>query len=273
MSENDRAHQNDLDTHEMVGGFVRQLDRLRAVRRRQSEVARRAATTQVLIGVAHEVERALADILVDLYGASDLLDHDDGDRAWVEESLRAARRSITQARTLLGDALALAGDEPPSRELVALEPIVARSAQIARRTIQNRACLVTQVGEIGVVDACAAELIQAIVALLTNAAQSFSTADPQRNRIHLTARPFGRLVVIDVSDNGRGVPFGIRDRLFEPYFTTRDDGSLGLGLALASTIVTAHHGSLRLQSSEPGIGTTFRITLPAPDLADTLEHS
>lgn len=264
-------YEQDVDPRELLGGFVRMLEKLRAVEQRHDDAARRAAISHVLIGVAHEVERALASILADLYGASELLERgNDDERPWVEESLRTARASITQARAMLGDALVLSSEQRPVRDLVALDGIVARAALIARHAIHQRACLVIQIGDVGLVEACAAELVQAIVALLSNAVQSFTTADPQRNRILLTARNYGRRLVIEVTDNGRGIPASLRERLFEPYFTTRNDGSIGLGLAIASTIVTAHHGTLTLRASEIGIGSTFRISLPAPDLfADT----
>jgi len=63
-----------------------------------------------------------------------------------------------------------------------------------------------------------------------------------------------------VRDTGRGIPEGIGDRIFDPYFTTRKDGT-GLGLTIVDRIVFDHKGSIRFES-QSGAGTTFIIDLP-----------
>ena len=65
---------------------------------------------------------------------------------------------------------------------------------------------------------------------------------------------------IAVSDRGPGVPTGLREKLFQPYYSTKDAG-LGLGLALTRKIVSDHGGAIDLDSA-PGRGTTARIVLP-----------
>jgi two-component system nitrogen regulation sensor histidine kinase GlnL len=68
------------------------------------------------------------------------------------------------------------------------------------------------------------------------------------------------MIVIEVADNGPGVPPDIADRIFNPFFTTKAQGS-GLGLAIVRKIVDAHDGRIDLTSS-PEHGTCFRVTLP-----------
>jgi signal transduction histidine kinase len=67
-------------------------------------------------------------------------------------------------------------------------------------------------------------------------------------------------VVVDVGDDGPGVPADLADRIFNPFFTTKPQGS-GLGLAIVRKIVDAHDGRIDLSSS-PQSGTRFRVTLP-----------
>src|SRR5262249_25706732 len=67
-------------------------------------------------------------------------------------------------------------------------------------------------------------------------------------------------IVIEVSDNGPGVPADLTDRIFNPFFTTKPQGS-GLGLAIVRKIVDAHDGQIDV-SSGPETGTRFRVTLP-----------
>jgi len=66
--------------------------------------------------------------------------------------------------------------------------------------------------------------------------------------------------VLRVSDSGPGVPPPLRERVFDPFFTTRKDGS-GIGLSFSHRIVTDHGGSLRVDTSRWG-GAEFRIELP-----------
>jgi signal transduction histidine kinase len=73
--------------------------------------------------------------------------------------------------------------------------------------------------------------------------------------------PLGRIVIIRLTDNGPGVPESIREKIFQPFFTTKEEGT-GLGLSIAARIVEEHGGWLDLTST-PGEGATFVITLPA----------
>ncbi len=70
----------------------------------------------------------------------------------------------------------------------------------------------------------------------------------------------GRVVQVDISDTGAGIPESIRPRIFESFLSARADGT-GLGLAIARRIMKDHHGELALLSSSPR-GTTMRVTLP-----------
>ena len=67
-------------------------------------------------------------------------------------------------------------------------------------------------------------------------------------------------LIVDVTDDGPGVPPEVSDRIFDPFFTTKPQGS-GLGLPIVRKIVDAHDGRIDL-SSAPGRGTRFRVTLP-----------
>jgi signal transduction histidine kinase len=67
-------------------------------------------------------------------------------------------------------------------------------------------------------------------------------------------------VVVEVADEGPGMPPDVADRVFSPFFTTKPQGS-GLGLSIVRKIVDAHDGSIDLETA-PGRGTVIRVTLP-----------
>jgi signal transduction histidine kinase len=98
-------------------------------------------------------------------------------------------------------------------------------------------------------------IFQVLVNLVTNAIYAMSeTNDPQ-----LVLKGYSNQsdVILEVSDNGHGIPKDILDSIFVPFFTTRKDGS-GIGLSLSKQIMNAHNGNI-LALSEGGGGTTFRL--------------
>lgn len=103
----------------------------------------------------------------------------------------------------------------------------------------------------------APETLEAILTtLIENAGQA--GADTITIRVEATDR-----VIIDIIDNGGGIPPGDRDRIFEPFFTSRrTSGGTGLGLSIARALLTGAGGALELADVEQG--TTMRLTLPAP---------
>jgi signal transduction histidine kinase len=80
--------------------------------------------------------------------------------------------------------------------------------------------------------------------------------------ISVAPTPSGDGVVVEICDTGPGVSPGIRERIFDPFYTTKEVGAgTGLGLHISRSIVERHGGDLVLASSEPG-RTCFRVTLP-----------
>ena len=74
-----------------------------------------------------------------------------------------------------------------------------------------------------------------------------------------------------VKDNGPGIPANLKDRIFDPFFSTKDQGgAVGLGLSLSHQIVSNHHGKLTVES-EPGLGAAFTVVLPAAAQAPHLD--
>jgi two-component system NtrC family sensor kinase len=101
---------------------------------------------------------------------------------------------------------------------------------------------------------------QVLTNLLVNAQQALE-GEPQPRRVRLGAHADGNAVVIEVADNGPGIPANVRSRVFDPFFTTKPMGvGTGIGLAVSRGIVEAHGGSLTLAPSDRGA--TFLLRLP-----------
>ncbi|NML66764.1 hypothetical protein HHL22_16270 [Hymenobacter sp. RP-2-7] len=82
-------------------------------------------------------------------------------------------------------------------------------------------------------------------------------------RVAVATQQLGEQVEICVSDNGTGIPDSAKAKIFQPFFTTKPTGEgTGLGLSLSYDIITQGHGGALTVESQPGVGTTFRITLP-----------
>ena len=105
---------------------------------------------------------------------------------------------------------------------------------------------------------------QAILNVVINGVQSM----PNRGTLTVTARREDDTVVMEIRDQGAGIPQNLQDKIFELYFTTKKTGS-GIGLAQTYQIMQWHYGSVDFESVE-GKGTTFRLRLP---LAEMRSHS
>jgi signal transduction histidine kinase len=108
------------------------------------------------------------------------------------------------------------------------------------------------------------ELEQVLLNLLKNAAQALAFVQKERQPcITLRTRVSGDWAVIEVEDNGPGIPKELQRRIFEPFFTTKEVGiGTGLGLSVSYAIITNnHHGRLEV-SSQPDEGTCFTMHLP-----------
>jgi len=109
------------------------------------------------------------------------------------------------------------------------------------------------------------EVEQVLFNLVKNAAYAMAESPKPgvEPTIILRTREVGGSVVIDVEDNGPGMPQDIRRRIFEPFFTTKPPGvGTGLGLSVSYFIITQNHNGQFTVESTPGVGTTFTISLP-----------
>ncbi|GAB7022150.1 PAS domain-containing sensor histidine kinase [Salidesulfovibrio brasiliensis] len=111
----------------------------------------------------------------------------------------------------------------------------------------------------------ASELNQVVLNMIINAAHAIEEKglDAEEGRIAISTRSEDGHVVMQVRDNGRGMPEEVAQRVFDPFFTTKDVGrGTGQGLAIARNVIVVRHGGTIDLESTPGEGTTFTVRLP-----------
>ncbi|WNG44868.1 HAMP domain-containing histidine kinase [Archangium minus] len=178
----------------------------------------------------------------------------------VQLILQQARRidAIVRALVTFSHAGVTEGKSVPDIRVM-LSPLLAEAAHLSRlgRKSADVTC-VSHCPEGLEVVGNPQRLEQVFVNLITNAID----ASPQGGRVELFAEETGEQVLVRVVDQGHGIPPELTQRIFEPFFTTKQPGEgTGLGLALVSSIVQEHGGTLEVDS-QPGAGTTFTVTLP-----------
>jgi signal transduction histidine kinase len=215
---------------------------------------RLAAVGNLAAGLAHEIRNPLASI----EGAAGILERGPVSEERRREFLGIIKKECSRLNRLLGNLLDFARPREPQRQRVPLEPLldsvidlVAHSADGRRTTLRK------EIAEPGMALDCDGEqLKQVVLNLLLNAAQAM----PDGGDIRLVARPEKSDLVIEVVDQGSGIAPENQDKVFNPFFTTKESGT-GLGLAVAHQIVSQHGGTLRAQGN-PDRGMTFSIRLP-----------
>ena len=210
-------------------------------------------------GVAHDFNNLLTAIL----GYSDMLasslDEGSQERSQAQQVVHAAQRAADLTRKLLAFARRQIVDPRP----LDLSDLVLTTDPLLRRVLGEDVELVTLPGhDLGQVIADAGQLEQVLVNLAINARQAM----PEGGKLTLETREEPataagpRWVVLSVRDTGVGMDSSTRERLFEPFFTTRSEGT-GLGLATCRTIVEQAGGQIAVESA-PGRGTSVTVRLP-----------
>jgi len=236
----------------------RQLDAVLTRHQRLAALGEMAAT------LAHQIRTPLSAALLYASNAANT----GLDPARRDELLGRAIGCLNNLEQLVSDMLGFARGAAASNAPVAL-------ADIAMAVTNSTPALVREGQRLSVATpptaavVCGSReaLVGAVLNLVTNALQA---AGPNAN-VEVESRIDGRMAEIRVTDNGPGVPTALRHRIFEPFFTSRPDGT-GLGLAVVRSVAEAHGGDVRLDSSE-GAGARFVLRLPlAAGVGQLREH-
>jgi len=213
-------------------------------------------------GIAHDFNNILVAILGNLGLARQKLDS----RGEAEALLRNTEKAALRAKDLTAQLLTFSRGGEPVIKATSIGAMIRESAEFVLRGSNVKATFAIP-EDLWLVNADSGQIGQVIQNIVLNARQAI----PEGGTVDITCSncqncstgpdPIRhRCVRVRIHDNGPGIPADILPKIFDPYFSTRDDGS-GLGLAICHSIIKKHGGHLSVES-EPGAGTTFFIQLP-----------
>lgn len=226
-------------------------------------------------GIAHDFNNILVAILGNINLA--LLDGN------LEEKTRRllgeAEKASIRAKGLTQQLLTFSKGGEPIKQTASIAEIIQDSADFVLHG-SNVACRYSLPDDLWLVDIDKGQISQVIQNIIINAKHAM----PDGGTIQVNCKNIDSLITpdtslpikdkyikIDISDSGIGIPDSLIDKIFDPYFTTKQEGS-GLGLAITHSIISKHNGYISVQS-KPGEGTTFTLYLPAATREQKKENS
>ena len=222
-------------------------------------------------GIAHEIRNPLTSLKARLYTLEKHL-----------QAMPAARKDtdiisaeISRLERIVQDVLSFARPADPKLETIAADTLLREVQGLMSPNLESHGVqLVVESNPELFIRADSGHLKQVLINLARNAAEAIDgegmvTLRARAARALLGGREIDA-VILEVADDGRGIPPEVEKRLFDPFFTTKETGT-GLGLPIAARIVEKHGGMLQYQT-RPGHGTTFGVVLPR-EINDTVKSA
>jgi two-component system, NtrC family, nitrogen regulation sensor histidine kinase NtrY len=232
-----------------------------------AKVERMEAWREVARRIAHEIKNPLTPIQLSaerLRRQLAVQPAANGDAKLVEECTRTIIGEVEHLKRLVGEFSAFARMPHLNPVPGNLNPLVEETLQTFRASSQGVDFVMALTPGLPQIAIDRDALKRALVNLLENAVHAAVSAEHDGSRPRIDVRTtfdsLSGVVTLEIADNGVGIPPGLRTRIFEPYFSTREGGT-GLGLAIVSAIVADHHGFVRVRDNVPR-GSRFVVEFP-----------
>ncbi|WP_232328614.1 ATP-binding protein [Sphingomonas horti] len=247
---------------------VRMEAQLRQLQADYSHAARVSMLGELTSSIAHEVNQPLAAIMTNAETSLRWLARDVPDVTKVTQLTARIAASARRADEIVQRIRGMASKRAPETVSLTLNEIVQQSLLFVKHEIETRS--------IRVATSCArnlprvmgdrVQLQQVVVNLLINAAQAMEGVDEAERLLTIeTMADAEGSSVLTLRDRGPGIPAEHLSRIFDGFFTTKDEG-MGIGLAICRSIVAAHGGTISAANVSAG-GAEFRVELPAAEVA------
>lgn len=263
--EDDEGHPSGvLCSGDDVTDSRRAEEEVREARERIMHVSRLATMGEMASGISHELNQPLAAIATFAQAGARLLSLPQPDLPEVREALDQIAQQALRAGEIIRRLRSLVRNHTTTRESADLNEVIREIEPLTRA--DAKACDVRIVVELDPTGPRAnldrIQIQQVVLNLLRNGIEAVQALAPGRQEVVICTRQVDPdWVQIEVRDNGVGVAPEVRERLFTPFLTTKEQGT-GLGLAISRSIVEAHRGRIEYQPNRPA-GSVFRVTLPS----------
>ena len=247
----------------LIGEFnamgIKLLQREDELRRKNAELyqsRKLAAIGTLASGVAHELNNPLNNIYISVQRL--VMEIGDGYPMIIKESIDDILSQTIRVKRIVGDILEFArGRDPQFREME-LNAVISRAYELLGGSVNVEKINFSMDSEPDgvLISADPEQMERVMVNLFSNAVDAM----PGGGDLKVKVKTRKDRVEMTVSDTGKGMSAETIDKIYDPFFTTKDKGT-GLGLAIVFNIIKKHHGVILVQSEE-GKGTTFMITLP-----------
>ena len=221
-----------------------------------------AALGKLSAGIAHEIRNPLTSIKILIHSLVDEM----ATAASREKDLAVIESEIGRVNKIIKQFLDFARPRPPSLELMDVRRVLDETLALVMYEMEAQGVSLEKeyASELPPVPMDREQMKQVFLNLLLNAIQAMEQGGQLKVsaalKNHLPGARSDSFMEIFFQDTGKGIPEDMQARIFEPFFSTKEEG-IGLGLPIAQRIVEEHRGEIRLES-RPGKGTTFYLTLP-----------
>lgn len=220
-----------------------------------------SAMGEFIAGITHELNNPLCTIV----GFSELLKEQNSDAAFSKD-IDLIAEAGNRCHKIVQNLLSFARQRPPERKPVKLNEILESTLNFMSYDLRTSNINIVREydPDLPVIIADAHQLQQVFLNLINNARQAIMGVRDRGTIVIRTRRDKNALV--QIADDGPGIPPENMSRIFDPFFTTKEVGKgTGLGLSVSYGIIREHNGDISVQS-EVGSGTTFEIQLPITDM-------
>lgn len=213
-----------------------------------------ATLGELATGLAHEIRNPLAGIA----GVIEIISRDLPATSPARSVVKDVRQEIARINQIVSDLLQTARPHPPRVRKSDLNTTVEHAVMLGRQQALTNSIEITLQKDPSLpeVEHDSDQVHQVLLNLLLNALQAID----HNGKVSVTVKSRGGFALVEVTDNGRGIPPQQLPHIFRPFFTTKGEGT-GLGLSLARRIVEDHQGRIDVVSTL-GKGTSFTVVLP-----------